>query len=290
MGHRVTYLVKAGSVCPFAEVKILNNDLSLSRQIPEQTDIVNFHFQPDESVSVPYLVSIHGNLPADTSFDLNTNFVSKNHAYRYGAEAYVYNGLDWDDYGKPELGKHENYVHFLGKAAWRVKNVRDAIRIAGRNSTEIKILGGTRINVKMGLRITLSKWAVFYGMVGGEEKNDLLRGSMGLLFPVLWHEPFGLALIESLYFGCPVLGTRYGSLPEMISDETGYLSNSMHDLTEAFSALGSYSRRTCHEYAADKFNAKVMARNYLRLYETILNGGQVNRMVPRYIPERNIIP
>lgn len=290
MGHQVTYLVKSGSVCPFANVKTLDKQRPISRQIPENTDLVNFHFQPEEPVPYPFLVSIHGNLPAGTSFFRTTNFVSKNHAFRYGADAYVWNGLDWDDYGMPELCKHDQYVHFLGKAAWRVKNVRGAIRMAAVNSTEIKILGGTRINVKMGLRITWSKWATFYGMVGGEEKCRLLKSSRGLIFPVLWHEPFGLAMIESLYFGCPVLGTRYGSLPEIITDETGYLSGSMQDLTNAFSSLDSYNRRLCHEYVVDKFNSKEMAKNYLRLYETVLNGREINKKVPCYRPDRNVIP
>ena len=33
-----------------------------------------------------------------------------------------------------------------------------------------------------------------------------------------WHEPFGIALIEALYFGCPVFGTPYGSLPEIVEE------------------------------------------------------------------------
>jgi glycosyltransferase involved in cell wall biosynthesis len=290
MGHKVTFLVKEGSVCPFADVKIMDHDLPLSRQIPENTDIINFHYQPKEPLPVPFLVSIHGNLPAATSFYLNTNFVSKNHATRYGADAYVYNGLDWDDYGIPDLKKNENYVHFLGKAAWRVKNVRGAIKIARENKTEIKVLGGSRINLKMGPRITFSKWATFYGMIGGQKKNELLRHSKGLLFPVLWHEPFGLALIESLYFGCPVLGTPFGSLPEIITSEVGFLSNSMNDLKQAFQYLGYYKRKICHEYAVDIFNSKVMAKHYLKLYETILNGGYINKKAPCFNPVANVVP
>ena len=286
-GHNITYLGKEGSKCPFAQVKVIDFSKHFNEQIPEDTDIVHFHFQPKEEVNVPYLVSIHGNLPNGTRFFDNTNFVSENHAKRFGADAYVYNGLNWDDYGKPGLSGHENYVHFLGKAAWRVKNVKGAIKLAHRNKTEIKVLGGSRVNFKMGPRITFSKWASFYGMVGGEQKNELLKNSKGLIFPVLWHEPFGLALPESLYFGCPVLGTKYGSLPEIITEEFGYLSNSMEDLASAFPNLDSFSRKICHEYAVDKFNSKVMAENYLRLYEKILNGEKINKNTPEFQPGKN---
>ncbi len=281
-GHKVTYLLPEGSFCPFAWVLYLKPHLPVQEQIPEGTDVVNFHYQPDEEVEVPYLVSIHGNLPADTVFFKNTNFVSKNHAARYGSDAYVYNGLNWDDYGKPDFFSKKNYVHFLGKAAWRIKNVKGAIEIAHRNKTEIKILGGSRVNIKMGIRITLSGWATFYGMVGGEKKNDLLRHSKALIFPVLWHEPFGLAIIESMYFGCPVLGTCYGSLPELVIPETGILSDSIEVLTEEFKNLGAFNRKLCHEYAHDCFNSAVMAKNYIKLYEKILNGHTINLKAPVY--------
>jgi glycosyltransferase involved in cell wall biosynthesis len=284
MGHKVTYLVMNGSYCPFAGVRIFNEQLPVVSQIPGDTDIVNFHCQPSEEIEIPYLVSVHGNLPPETVFFRNTHFLSENHAARYGSGAFIYNGLDWNDYGQPTLEKKSDYVHFLGKAAWKVKNVKGAIEIARRNKTEIKILGGSRINFKMGFRITLSKWATFYGMVGGEEKNELLRRSKALLFPVLWHEPFGLAVIESLYFGCPVLGTNYGALPELVTFETGYLSDSPEELAEVFKNIGSFNGNTCHEYARETFNSAVMAKNYLKLYEQVLNGYTINIRPPAFIP------
>jgi glycosyltransferase involved in cell wall biosynthesis len=290
MGHKITFLVQKGSTCPFAEVLILNPGISIQKQIPQNTDFVHFHFQPEQKIQVPFLVTVHGNLPANTLFDRNTNFVSKNHALRYGADAFVYNGLDWDDYGKPDFTGKGNYVHFLGKAAWRIKNVRSAISIAHQNKTEIKILGGTRLNFKMGFRFTSSRWAAFYGMVGGVQKLDLLNHSKALIFPVLWHEPFGLAITESLFFGCPVLGTKYGSLPELISDEFGFLSNNQFELVREFKNIDSYNPRVCHQYAADIFNSKNMAENYLLLYEKILNGEKINKDLPQFVVKENVLP
>jgi len=287
MGHKITFLVKAGSECGFADVKILNPSISINKQIPVNTDFVHFHFNPSEMIDLPHLITVHGNLPSETLFFSNTNFVSKNHAVRYGADAFVYNGLDWNDYGKHDFSGKGNYVHFLGKAAWRLKNVRGAINIAHQNKTEIKILGGTRLNFKMGFRFTISKWASFYGMVGGEEKLDLLRHSKALIFPVWWHEPFGLAIIESLYFGCPVMGTKYGSLPELITDEIGFLSNKEQELITAFKSLGAFSSKICHEYAADNFNSKIMAQNYMSLYEKILNGEKINKNKPQFVEKEN---
>ena len=53
-------------------------------------------------------------------------------------------------------------------------------------------------------------------MVGGTNKTKLLNQSKGLLFPVRWHEPFGLAILESLHYGCPVFGTPRGSCLKLV--------------------------------------------------------------------------
>ena len=59
-----------------------------------------------------------------------------------------------------------------------------------------------------------------------------------MIFPVRWHEPFGLAIVESLYFGCPVFGTPYGSLPEIVAPDVGVLSARASDLAEAVRGAG----------------------------------------------------
>ncbi len=92
-------------------------------------------------------------------------------------------------------------------------------------------------------------------MVGDEVKNEILNDSKALIFPVLWHEPFGLAIIESLFFGCPVIGTNYGALPELIPPEIGFLSNSLNELTTAFQNLDTFSRSLCNDYAFSQFNS-----------------------------------
>lgn len=296
LGHKVTFLVKEGSYCDFAEVAILNANQSVASQIPEDVDLVqfNFYLPPSEleQVKKPFVVNIQGNLKGDVVFDKNTIFVSKNHAERHQAEAYVYNGMDWDDYTKPDFSKKENYVHFLGKAAWRVKNLQGCIQIAKRlDNYNLKVLGGTRLNFNMGFRFTINPKVKFYGMVGGEEKFDLLNRSKALLFPVRWHEPFGIAITESLYFGCAVFGTKYGSLPELINNEVGFLSNKVMDHVEAFESINDYSPKKCHEYARDVYNSKKMAQAYIEKYEKVLNGEQLNQSVPKvFVQEEKFLP
>lgn len=272
LGHKVSLLCKSGSECPFAECLTYNPQKHIDEQIPDDIDVI--HFNTSElgyTGGKPYVVTVHGNYNAVVP--KNAIFVSRNHAERHGSENYVYNGLDWDDYGELNTSSPREYYHFLGKAAWRVKNVRGAIDIVKKlPGKKLYVLGGTRLNFKMGFRLTLSPRVRFKGMVGGKEKVDLLQHSKGLIFPVKWDEPFGLAITESLYCGCPVFGTPYGSLPELVPKEVGFLTEDMSEMVEHLKNHYDYNPVICHEYARDLFNSRIMAERYLEYYERVLRG------------------
>lgn len=280
-GHRVTFLVAEGSFCDFAEVRTLNNEMSLQAQIPEDADVVHLNFRYQHDIRKPYLITIHGNAPAEVVLDKQSVFVSKNHAERYGSSAYVHNGLDWRNYPAPDLKAAKSGFHFLGRAAWKVKNLKAVIQISKKAGVRLNVLGGYRFNFKMGWRFTFDAHVSFKGMVDNQQKAKYLQNSKGLIFPVLWNEPFGLALIESLYYGCPVFGTPYGSLPEIITQDYGFLSNREDELVEAIKNADCFDREKCHDYAKNKFSAQVMADEYLKLYEKVMNGESLNNSNPQ---------
>ena len=291
LGHQVSYLVPAGSSCPFGRVLTLQNGKDWSQQIPADVDIVHFQFVPEqpETIPKPWLMTQHGNSTVGAPLPLNTVFLSHNHAERHGSTVYVHNGLDWSAYGEANLEQANSYYHFLGKAAWRVKNVQGAIDVSLQTQLPLKVLGGDRFNFRRGFRFTLSPRVHFYGMVGGEEKMHLLRGSAGLIFPVRWHEPFGLAVIESLYFGSPVFATPYGALPELVEAENGVLTTSSSALAEGIRGFHANRRRN-HERAQDLFHAKRMAKNYLTHYSDVLNGHRLHNQAPEMREEATRLP
>ncbi|ARU27264.1 glycosyltransferase [Cellvibrio sp. PSBB006] len=279
-GHHVWWLspreskFRKGTHIPYNPKKDLNS------QIPPQIDIVHLHCETQEKLNFPYVITIHGKTPPRKTFDRNSIFISNDQAQRCGSTIFVHNGLNWSNYPKPDLSNNRDRFHFLGKAAWKVKNVKGAIQIAQKAKERIDILGGTRLNFKMGFRLTLTPKARFHGIIGGEKKFSVLNQSKGLIFPVRWHEPFGLAVIESLWFGAPVFGTPYGSLPELITDEIGYLSKHSSDLVNAIQDSERYCRKRCHSYAGDSFNNLTMAHKYLELYEKVASGKTLNPTNP----------
>lgn len=273
LGHKVSYLVKKGSSCPFAEIIPWNSSLTLDEQIPKDTDIVHFHDRPDEAISKPYMVTVHGNGKPGEEFDINTVFVSQNHARRHNSERYVYNGLDFDLLGEPHLNHPRKHVLFLAKASRPVKNLNGSVEIARRAGKKLAVVGGKKLSFNPRVK--------YHGMLGGEQKNALIQQSEALLFPVLWHEPLGLAILESLYFGLPVFGTTFGSLPELISEERGFISNSKSELAKALENSHHYDPVKCHEFVRENFSARKMTEDYLKCFGEVLNGHYLNPEKPR---------
>ncbi|MBL7776434.1 MAG: hypothetical protein JNK89_10565 [Saprospiraceae bacterium] len=301
-GHHPAFLAKKGSECAFAPTLVLDEKRPLDPQIPEDTDLVHFFDRPPapfEGLKQPYLITSFVNSTQPESLDPNTVFVSASHAARHGGSVYVYPGLDFRTYGEVLLDFPRNYFHFLGDAAWQGKNVRGAIDLAARAGARVHVIGGSRVNFRKGLRITLSPSARFHGVLNRDGRNMMLNGSKGLLFPILTHEPFALAIPESLYFGCPVFGTPYGPLPELLCRKTpladgrkwtgqvdgcfsemGLLSTKRSELVDAIRHADSFDRDRCLQYAVDLFSADRMAREYLQLYERVLNGHPLHARPP----------
>lgn len=291
MGHDVTYFVKEGSSCPFTNVVFLDFPIEQPDRLCDGLDLIHFQFDPklEGELPIPHLVTIHGNSRDHRSYDINSVFVSEDHASRHGSSAYVHNGLDWEDYGSVNLNKSGYRAHFLAKAAWKVKNVKGAIDvITYAKGWRLDVLGGHRLNLNMGFRFTITPKVNFHGMVGGEKKQQLIRSSRALIFPVRWSEPFGLAIIESLYHGCAVFGTPYGSLPELVPRDVGLLSTDRQTLSDGLQDIDSFRPERCHAYARDVFDHRTMAASYVQYYEQILGGETINSNPPSLtdIPEK----
>lgn len=120
----------------------------------------------------------------------------------------------------------------------------------------------------------------FIGEIGDAEKAGFLGGASALLFPVDWPEPFGLVMIEAMAAGTPVVAWRNGSVPEVIdSGRNGFVVDSIEDAAAAARRAVRLPRRQVRKCFEQRFTAKRMAQDYLRLYERI--GGRTPLPTPR---------
>ena len=279
LGHQVSFLVTPGSSCPFAKsVLPYDKNRPVEEQIPGNVDLVHLHFQIPRPLKKPYVITHHGNYYKEP-FDLNTIFVSRNSAQRNGSQSFVFNGIDPDEYGPVDFKRQRQHLLFLAYAKRPEKNLKGCIDIAYHTGERLAVVGGRRKFDQNGW----AWWVNFYGMIGGEPKNKILGASKALLFPVLWHEPCAISLFEALYFGLPVFGTTYGCLPDLITPEAGFLSNSRRELIDAVKRMDQYNPRKIHQYACDSLSAKQMTLNYLKKYEIVLNGKTLNSVAPLMI-------
>lgn len=291
LGHKVTFLVPEGFTGDFADSISLDQTKDLNEQIPEDVDLVHLNYPPRKPINKPYIITMHGNPEPDEYIDRNTVFISKNQAERYNSDVFVHNGLYWDDYGIPDLKKPRPYFHFLGKVSRRVKNAFGAAKIVLKAKGKLMIIGGDRWNSRnfsRGFTYLFNPKLTFLGMLDDAEKMKIMEKSKALVFPVEWHEPFGLVIIESLYAGCAVFCSTNGSLPELVSKEVGVVSNNSKVLAEALKSF-DYDPQRCHLYAKEHFNAKKMTLAYLDLYKKVIAGEKLHAKTPTFSVEKNKI-
>jgi glycosyltransferase involved in cell wall biosynthesis len=70
----------------------------------------------------------------------------------------------------------------------------------------------------------LNGHAFLQGRVANDEICDQYSRAGIFVFPSIWHEPFGIPVIEAMAAGLPVVATRAGAIPEVVVDgESGIL-------------------------------------------------------------------
>ncbi|HEY5939812.1 MAG TPA: glycosyltransferase [Gemmatimonadales bacterium] len=265
LGHRVTLLAPAGSrvagaqIVPLDPREIARPGFDLTPLLPASVEILHAHGPLRTAPDHPHVFTLHGNYGPGRGPLPNTIFVSADHARRHGGTAFVYNGADPSEFVfRPEKA---DFDLFLGRLH-TVKGYRWAIQGAKRSGRPIVVAGGWRLS--------LSRRVRFVGSVDGERKTALLSGARCLWMPALWDEPFGLTLVEAMMSGTPVLGTRRGALPEVVSNEVGALGDSLDELVTLRSSIERCDPHACRRRAERWFSHTAMAEEYVRMYRHYL--------------------
>lgn len=113
----------------------------------------------------------------------------------------------------------------------------------------------------------LGRTVEYYPNVAGAEKARLISRAAAGIFPLQWPEPFGLAMVECMVVGTPVLALRSGSTPELIDHGvTGFLAEDVDELVAAATHLDQIDPIRCAEVARERFSPRRMAERYLEVY------------------------
>jgi glycosyltransferase involved in cell wall biosynthesis len=155
------------------------------------------------------------------------------------------------------------------------KATADSIDIARRAGRRLIIAGPIQDEDYFETRIAphIDGESVCYlGNVGGSERARVLGHAAALLHPLGFDEPFGLAVVEAMACGTPVVGYRRGALLETVVD--GVSGCLVDDVDGAVTAVGdavALDRTAVAESARRRFSADRMVADYLAVYKAMLS-------------------
>jgi len=167
-----------------------------------------------------------------------------------------------------------SYLAFLGRISPE-KGVDRAIAISQRSNVPLRIAAKVddadreyfATYIEPMVRRPLVQ---FVGEIDESEKTAFLGGALALLFPIDWPEPFGLAMIEAMACGTPVIAFSRGSVPEIIDHGvSGFIVTSVEEAIEHVAQAPYLDRRRCRAAFEQRFSATRMAINYCEVYEQV---------------------
>jgi glycosyltransferase involved in cell wall biosynthesis len=308
-GHRVTLFATADSHTSAELVPILDGPLrgnphwmmyaliQLGRVVERAGDFDVLHFHTDHLhypllryLDVQVVTTLHGRLDIPGLEPLHQVFpeaavVSISEAQRAPLPdarwvGTVPHGLPSALY-RPGTGSG-GYLAFVGRVSPE-KRLDRAVEIARRSGLPLRI--GAKVDpadrkyFEREIEPLLATPGVHYlGEVDDRQKRELLGEAGALVFPIDWPEPFGLVMVESLACGTPVLAFRGGSVEEVLqAGVTGAIVDTVEEAVEALPAVLALDRAGCREEFERRFSARRMARDYVRVYERLMD---TSRRVP----------
>lgn len=251
-------------------------------------DIVHLHvdylgYMALRRVDVPFLSTLHGRLDLPELRALYGEFrevpvVSISTAQREPLPeanyvATIHHGIP-ERLLVPGFGGG-GYLAFLGRISPE-KAPDAAIRIAVKAGMRLKIAAKVdrvdRAYFDQRIAPLLREPGVEYlGEIGENDKSEFLGNAAGLIFPIAWREPFGLAMIEAMACGTPVIGMRNGSVPEVIEEGlTGFIVKDEAEAVAATRRLADLDRKRIRRRFEERFTARRMAEDYLRIYRRVI--------------------
>ncbi|MDD5589773.1 MAG: glycosyltransferase family 4 protein [Candidatus Portnoybacteria bacterium] len=182
----------------------------------------------------------------------------------------VHHGLEIEKI--PFSKEKDDYLIFFGRIS-RIKGTADAIKIAKKSGHRLLIFGSPseadywKNDIEP---LIDGQQIIFRGMVGREDLFEYVKKAKAFLFPLQVEEAFGLAAVESMACGTPVIAYKKGSLPEIIDEKTGFLVDSEEEIISAINKIDMIDPNECRKRAAEKFSIGAMIDGYEKIYYKIL--------------------
>ena len=185
----------------------------------------------------------------------------------------IYNGLDVSTIPFTASTSVEAPLLFAGRIAPE-KGVEAAIEIARRAGRHLLLAGSIYDREYYEARIVplllrANDLVTYLGLLERDTLWETMGRSYGFLFPIEWDEPFGLAAVEAMATGTPVIAFRRGAAVEVVRQgETGFLVDPGDRVQAAamVDKLMDIPRIQCRRHVEEHFALERMLDEYERVY------------------------
>ena len=306
-GHDVLLVCHSDSTCPVEDtVRMGRGSIELEHVVGAYGLVEGYDIVHDHTLAGPLFAASHPGMNVVTTnhnpFDRTRNAVlgatlpdvglvaiSQSHAAstHLPVDAVVHHGVDLADF--PDGRGGGGYVTILARMA-PGKGIHRAIRIASSAGMPLKIAAKMREPAERDyfeahVRPHLGGDIEYLGEVGLDDKLALLADADALLNHISWREPFGMAMLEALACGTPVIGCPAGAAPEIVEDGvTGFLSDDDEALVRALSRIDEIDRGACRARVGRLFSVERMVDGYLDVFRARLERRAGNDLLAGAVP------
>lgn len=262
------------------------------RQLSSEFDVLHshLHFYPFsifKRQDTPFVTTLHGRLDLPEHQSLygafeDISLVSLSMAQRrYLPDGHWIGNVP---YGLPEhlylpQAITPSYLAFLGRISPE-KRVDRAIAIAAQCGLPIKIAAKIDVADRAYFDAEIAPLlklphVEYIGEIQDSDKAAFLSGAHALLSPIDWPEPFGLAMLEAMACGTPIIAFKRGAVAEVVEDGvTGFVVEDEIGAIAAVSRLGMLSRTVIRQHFETHYTAKKMANAYLDIYRQAIRASR----------------